>query len=455
MAEADGDIVKGSHDWGLHGEAERQLLGLVNGFLSHHPVAAGLRERIEAETSTRFLDWVDHIALPESDESVDALVRAGLEVLPEAKVPDGHRLLRVPKSTLLPVVVGPSKDTALTLRVEQLEAFQAVHAWDRPIECPTWAPLRRLEVARNHARVLVAVERRGYRGFVPDQPADDLQSYAKAYRSLWVRKREFPGEDEGLRATEDLVRRILSELSPSRAADAFFRAERRYWESRNDIGRHQRERQDHLGLGWANADHHTFRCSREYFKDTLHILGMLGMVPRERFYAGEQAGWGAQVLEHTGCGAVVFADVDLAPEERGGDFTRSAMRPLDRLGTIGLWVGLHGESLLEAGMHHLAGRIAVDRLGSDLAPRGFGVMPPFSEFPFLRQAFTQAQVWRVAEDRIGVLADRGLADDGQLDAFRRNGAVGSHLEATERREGFKGFNQDSVSVIIRATDPRA
>ena len=34
------------------------------------------------------------------------------------------------------------------------------------------------------------------------------------------------------------------------------------------------------------------------------------------------------------------------------------------------------------------------------------------------------------------------------------GAIGSHLENLERREGFKGFNQQAVSAIIAATDPR-
>jgi len=35
------------------------------------------------------------------------------------------------------------------------------------------------------------------------------------------------------------------------------------------------------------------------------------------------------------------------------------------------------------------------------------------------------------------------------------GALGSHLENLQRRGGFKGFNQKSVSAIIQATDPRA
>jgi hypothetical protein len=40
------------------------------------------------------------------------------------------------------------------------------------------------------------------------------------------------------------------------------------------------------------------------------------------------------------------------------------------------------------------------------------------------------------------------------DQFRQQGGIGSHLENLERNDGFKGFNQTSVSEIISATDPR-
>jgi hypothetical protein len=39
-----------------------------------------------------------------------------------------------------------------------------------------------------------------------------------------------------------------------------------------------------------------------------------------------------------------------------------------------------------------------------------------------------------------------------LQRFLAEGAIGSHLEILERRGGFKGFNQKSVSAIIAATD---
>jgi hypothetical protein len=42
----------------------------------------------------------------------------------------------------------------------------------------------------------------------------------------------------------------------------------------------------------------------------------------------------------------------------------------------------------------------------------------------------------------------------QADKFRREGALGSHLEVLERNDGYKGFNQTGISDIIHRTDPR-
>ena len=48
----------------------------------------------------------------------------------------------------------------------------------------------------------------------------------------------------------------------------------------------QNARQDKLGLGWANHDHHTYRSSRRHFARLIAIFEKLGFVCRERFYAG-------------------------------------------------------------------------------------------------------------------------------------------------------------------------
>jgi hypothetical protein len=160
-------------------------------------------------------------------------------------------------------------------------------------------------------------------------------------------------------------------------------------------------------------------------------------------------------MENRLLGITVFADLDLRPEETEEDFAHQPLSMEKDLGTVGLWVALHGESLLEAGMHHLAVRADFEALRGDLARRGVQTMKPFSDFPFLRQAFTQGEQWGVRPDKVERLLGSGSIDQKQFQKFSTQGALGSHLEDIERREGFKGFNQRSVSAIIQATDPRA
>lgn len=64
------------------------------------------------------------------------------------------------------------------------------------------------------------------------------------------------------------------------------------------------------------------------------------------------------------------------------------------------------------------------------------------------------EVWRVDPNRVNKLAAEGKITREQADKFLAYGAVGSHLENPQRREGYKGFNQKNVSVIIKQTDPR-
>ena len=183
-------------------------------------------------------------------------------------------------------------------------------------------------------------------------------------------------------------------------------------------------------------------------------LEKLGFERRERYYAGAQAGWGAQILEQPVEGIVAFCDVDLQPEETEIDFSRKALPPSKRLGTIGLWVGLHGESFLDAGLHHLECRFDYQLLRDQLAAVNVNTMKPFSDLPFLKQAFTEGEKWPVRRERAERLRRSGLIDESQFNQFIAEGAIGSHLENLQRKGGFKGFNQKSVSAIIRATDPR-
>ena len=105
-------------------------------------------------------------------------------------------------------------------------------------------------------------------------------------------------------------------------------------------------------------------------------------------------------------------------------------------------------------MHHLEARFDFVRLCDQLAGEGVVTMKPFSDFEFLRQAFTEGERWKVQPARVQALLKQKLITPEQAEGFIRDGALGSHLENLQRKGGFKGFNQKSVSAIIAATDPR-
>ena len=129
-----------------------------------------------------------------------------------------------------------------------------------------------------------------------------------------------------------LVNAAAADLGLDWACDLFFAAERAYWQRRNKAAQVQYARQQALGLGWANHDHHTYRSSREHFSRLIGVLELMGFECRERFFAGREAGWGAQVLEQPRAGIVVFADVDLDVDEVAGDFAHHPLAPRAKIG---------------------------------------------------------------------------------------------------------------------------
>lgn len=207
-------------------------------------------------------------------------------------------------------------------------------------------------------------------------------------------------------------------------------------------------------MGWANHDHHTFRSSRRYFTDLVALFEVLGFQCREKFYAGKEAGWGAQVMENASLGAVLFLDLDLTPDEVHIDFAHEGLPELPVCHTVGLWCGLHGDSILQGGMHHLEAQFIFEGLVEDLARYGVDMMAPFSSFEYLKQAFTEGERWPVSHERIQKLLDEGKISGAQAESFAESGALGSHLENLQRRQGYKGFNQKNVSDILQRTDPR-
>ena len=445
-----------SFDWPLANEAEQFLRERVALFLKRNTFARHLADRMRDETGTDLFEWTDHLVLAASEEK--ALREAGFVPDPQAETPAGDTVYEYPRTTLPRVILrqgSQESPSLLALRPESVADFMACHNLPGEPEGDPFSPYRRIVVADEDGTQLEAVERRACLGFVPAPLGRaELRNIIKA-RELWqTRRRVFPSDAEGIRAAHQTLDRVLRLVGRDLACQLFFEAERIYWESRNRAARIQKQRQDRLGLGWGNHDHHTFRCSRAHFVDLVVFLLKLGFAKRERYYAGAEAGWGAQVSEQPVAGIVVFADVDLMPDETELDFSTHKLPPAPRLGTVGLWVGLHGESLLGAGMHHLEARFDFKLLRDQLKGCGVNTMNPFSDFPFLRQAFTEGERWPVRRERAERLLSAGLITREQSKQFIREGALGSHLENLQRHGGFKGFNQKSVSVVIAATDPR-
>lgn len=459
-------------DWKRWPETEAFVGGLVESALGRHPFAADLAGRMERETGTRFNAWIDHLVLADRSGLARGLTDLGYGRSGQSYGVKGSVLVHR-GGDFPPIAIDRSTAAAtdgavlvreVALKVESVADFSRAHDLGLDVLGIPLGPYRVGRISGDGTSLAV-VERHGYRGFEPMDGEMARQGRmrphaardALAARDRWIgRKRRFDDDAEGFDSTERLLNEVV-ELAGSTdlACHLIFEAEREYWQSRNRAARVQKARQDRLGLGWANHDHHTFRCSRRFFPRVIAMFETLGFVLRERFHAGEHAGWGAQILEHPTTGIVIFADLDLAPDESTHDFAHQALPDLPRPGTVGLWVALHGESILEAGMHHLEAQFNFDALRDGLkAEAGIEVMPPFSDFPFLRQAFTAGERWPVGRLR----ADRALAagwiDAAQHAKFLKDGAIGSHLENLERREGFKGFNQQAVSAIIAATDPR-
>jgi hypothetical protein len=446
--------------WEIQPQAARWVTRAINELAARNPVFNELADQLREITGTRLVDWIDHVVLSKTDsrDLMDELQDFGYIADRQAE----QTVWRHTLGMFPPVVVGRGRG-GIALRCDAIDA--ALSALPPALGLPPADAKRIIGPAGGQYRHVVLddraeaqlwlVERHGYDRFgsITNSP----QQVAAAARHLDAfrhRQRRYSESEAGFHEAHRLFQAAAADIGTDWACDLFFTTEREYWMSRNHAGRVQYERQNRLGLGWANHDHHTFRSSRAAFPQLIASLELMGFRCRERFYAGREAGWGAQVVEQPQARITIFADVDLSPEEVAGDFAHQPLPDREQLGTVGLWCALHGEAFLEAGMHHLECQFDFDAARAQLAAAGVETMAPFTDFPYLRQAFTKGEVWPVDPQRIERLVAEGRITPDQADRFRRDGALGSHLEILERNDGYKGFNQTGISEIITRTDPR-
>jgi hypothetical protein len=431
----------------------------VDQLLSKLPEAAELARRLHAEASVRFVDMVDTILLNPADVDRAALSKLGWTREVHSAWPGMvhyyNELGMFPPVALSEKI--PAGSVSIDMKVEFVADFLATNDLRRDVHGAPLASFRCAVLYEKGGYSLGIVERHGVMGHgeKPERKPEDVLAVRESFR---LRPRDFAigQEVEGFKQAHALIDAGIAKIGRGYTCDLWFAAEREYWMKRNLAARVQKARQDKLGIGWANHDHHTYRSSRDAFPHLVSVWEKLGFTCRERFYAGMQAGWGAQVMEDAVSGITTFNDVDMSPEELMGDFSHAGFsEKRDKLGTVGLWCALHGEAFLQAGMHHLEAQFDHHLLTKQLQDEhGIKTMKPFTNFEFLTQAFTEGERWKVAEHRLQHLVGAKLITAEQAEQFRTQGALGSHLENLERNDGFKGFNQEGVSEIIAATDPR-
>jgi hypothetical protein len=441
-----------SFRWETQPAAFNFIRSLAEAFLSACPGAARLAERMRDETGTRFIDWIDYIHLNRRDSWATHLEIVGYR----AESDMAGNTVYVNKSGMFPPVLVWDGALEFGIKVESVADYLAANQLQGDVLGEPLADLRTCRIYAGKDCAMTIVERHGTRSFEIGIGAPERSIRRLAHLEKFrTRPREFEHDAEGFAAANRLIDDAIEDLGRDLTCDLWFTAEREYWMRRNRAARAQRARQDRLGLGWANHDHHTYRSSRRNFKTLVATWEKLGFHCRERFYSGLESGWGAQVMEQPVAGIITFNDVDLTPEELRGDFSHDGLPEEDKLATVGLWCGLHGDSILQAGMHHLEAMFNFDLLTKQLVKEvNVKMMKPFSDFSYLRQAFTEGERWPVDPRRIERLLNVHLITAEQAERFRAQGAIGSHLENLERNDGFKGFNQTGVSQIIAATDPR-
>jgi hypothetical protein len=440
------DSSKTFRQWQPKPEAEAVLAAMLADGLADNPAAQAFAARLLTNTAIRLRDIIDHIELADRTE-IERFERAGW--LAEA---DGIRRNR--DGMFPPIVTGQKR--VVWLRVEHVERFLAAQAASAVIEGRPENPLRRALALPGAATSFGVVERNGHGGFDVPEVSDAQLRLARIHGNAFrVRRREFDTVEAGLAHTEALVDAAVADLGPHWACDLWLKAERAFWVGRCASGRFQQERQHAAGVGWCNIDHHTYDSSRRHFRYTIRILEKLGYELREMLYAGELAGWGSQVLEQPVIGSTIFADVDLAPEELTIDFAHEVLPDLDRHRRAGLLSELLGESILEAGLNHVAGLYDQTALRAQLTATGVSFMTPFSDFDHLYQELTCGDLAPVDPRRVDALEAAGHIGSDEAEKLRLEGSIVTHLENIERNDGYKGFNREGIDGVLRKLDPRA
>ncbi|MCP5107793.1 MAG: hypothetical protein GY950_30675 [bacterium] len=439
---------KENFDWQLYPEAEQWVLAQLEEYRGANPGIGVLEEELLEKVGARLIDFVDYLVVDSGDlgqqlEGYGYVEKDGVWT---------HAGSALPR-----VVVGPhaGRSKGVAVKVDDIGQFLLVRGLFLPVDGGLYTRFRRCEISTVNDVSLWVVERRFSDTIEPvSESSGYLDLYFETLNRWRIRGRHFESDDAAVVETTALAERQVKAAGVDLAAYLFFEAEQEYFMSKNRAARLHKMHADKVGVGWANRDHHTYRNFREHYAQMLKFFLTLGFKPRERFYAGEEAGWGAQVMENSSIDVSLFLDVDISPEELEIDFFNKKLEFKGaEMRAAGFWSFLHGGSLAEAGLHHVAVRSYFTGFPGSFKADGIKMMEPFSTLPYLKQSFTWGEFWPVKEERIRKLLADGLLEKEAAERIALKGAVGSHVENIQRADGFKGFNKQRISDIIVETNP--
>src|SRR4051812_42997595 len=174
-AKLDPSVLQQFH-WTPQPQAEQLVVDLLQDYLERNPRANQLARRMRAETGTRFLDWIDHLSCPASDNLARRLESAGFSSSPATGAPSRY----VQTGGIFPaIVLTDHKITKAAIKVESVPDFLAAQNLPPPTRGPPLSPYRRSRIFSADEAELWAVERHGYRDY-------DLPAWTDARRVLMV-----------------------------------------------------------------------------------------------------------------------------------------------------------------------------------------------------------------------------------------------------------------------------
>src|SRR2546422_3553666 len=200
-------------DWPLCYEAEKFVLDHLQTFLDRNSFARQLSERMRAETGTLLLDWVDYLVL--SPQNKEVLREVGyredrLGETPSNQSAFWHPEALLPRILIDTTVVNSNFPAAVAIRTESISDFMAAHGVTGEPEGGPFSRFRHILVSFEHSTRLEAVERRGYRGYVPlASKAGQVKTLVQAHELWKTRRRLFEDDQKGFEHLQTTLDRII------------------------------------------------------------------------------------------------------------------------------------------------------------------------------------------------------------------------------------------------------